>query len=251
MILLSHTGTPTVILVNPNTNRATTMMMADLARTYLAPAGMTVEGVTVEQGPSMILDPATLTESAAHVADAVRRRFAEPASQQIVAVIVAAIGDPGRKKLAASLDVPVVGIGQASILAAACAGRRFGMATSTPLLVDSLIGLVEEHGRSETFTGVRLTTSDPLRLAANPERQYEELAEAVRVCVDEDGAEAVIIAGGPLSRTARRLTALGLVDIVEPLLSASRMVVDVSTGAAVPGPDTLAPFLCSSDERKW
>ncbi|MGW5649552.1 aspartate/glutamate racemase family protein [Saccharopolyspora sp. NPDC003752] len=224
---MSHTDAPTVIVVNPNTNRETTTMMADLARRHLAPAGLAVEGITVARGPSMIIDPDALAEAAEHVVDAVRRHLTGPVGDQVVAVIVGAIGDPGRAELAASLDVPVVGIGQASILAAAGPGRRFGMATSTPLLVDSLAGLVEGHGRAETFTGVRLTGSAPLVLARDPERQYSELAAAARVCAEEDGAEAVIIAGGPLSQTARRLAELGFVEIVEPLPSASGLVADV------------------------
>lgn len=225
-IRLSDTDTPTVVLVNPNTNQRTTAMMVDLAIKYMAPMKMAVEGVTVEYGPSMIVDPATLSESAVHVVGAVRKLLAGPRGERVVAVIIGAIGDPGREELAGLLDVPVVGIGEASILAAARMGRRFGMATSTPLLVDSLLDLVTRHGMAETFTGIRLTVSDPLVLAAAPERQYDELANAVRSCVDEDGAEAVIIAGGPLSQTARQLAALRLVEIVEPVPSASQLVID-------------------------
>ncbi|WP_445529968.1 aspartate/glutamate racemase family protein [Streptomyces cyslabdanicus] len=228
-----HTGTRTVLLVNPNTNRGTTSMMVELARGELAPAGLVVEGITVEHGPSMIVDPITLDESAQHVVDAVRRRLAAP----MAAVIVGAIGDPARDQLAAELDVPVVGIGQASILAAASEGRRFAMATSTPLLADSLTKLVEQHDRSEGFTGVRLTASDPVVLAASAEQQYLELAAAVRACVEEDGAEAVIIAGGPLSETARRLAALDLVEIIEPVPCAGRLVADL-----VGGPGPMSPI---------
>ncbi|WP_223281315.1 aspartate/glutamate racemase family protein [Streptomyces antnestii] len=226
-----HTGTRTVILVNPNTSRGTTSMMVELARGELAGTGLVVEGVTVEHGPSMIVDPVTLEESARHVVDAVRRRL----TAQVAAVIVGAIGDPARERLAAELDVPVVGIGQAAILAAAGGGRRFAMATSTPLLVDSLTGLVERHGRSDGFTGVRLTSSDPVVLAASAEQQYQELAAAVRTCVEADGAEAVIIAGGPLSETARRLSSLDLVEIVEPVPCAARLVADLVGAGAGPG----------------
>ena len=238
-----HTGTPTVILVNPNTNQGTTSMMVKLARNYLTPAGLAVEGLTVGHGPSMIVDPTTLEESAQHVADAVRRRLAGRRTEPVVAVIVAAIGDPGRYQLAAELDIPVVGIGQASILMAANGGRRFGMATSTPLLADSLTCLVEEHGRSERFTGVRLTTSDPVVLAASAERQYLELATAVRACVEEDSAETVIIAGGPLSQTARRLAALDLVQIIEPVPSASKLVIDALGGSDIMSPTPPEPRL--------
>ncbi|WP_406517308.1 aspartate/glutamate racemase family protein [Streptomyces sp. NBC_00134] len=233
---LPNTGTRTVVLVNPNTNRGTTAMMVELARKHLTPVGLTVESHTVRQGPSMIVDPVTLKESAQHVVDVVRRRLADRCATPVAAVVIAAIGDPAREQLAAELDIPVIGIGQAAIVTAAAKGRRFGMATSTPHLVDSLTELVEQRGASATFTGVRLTPSDPLVLAASAERQYRELAAAVRACVDRDGAEAVIIAGGPLSRTARRLAALDLVEIVEPVPSAATLVIDALHEAAPQDP---------------
>lgn len=129
---LPNTGTRTVVLVNPNTNRGTTAMMVELARKHLTPAGLTVESHTVRQGPSMIVDPVTLKESAQHVVDVVRRRLADRCATPVAAVVIAAIGDPAREQLAAELDIPVIGIGQAAIVTAAAKGRRFGMATSTP-----------------------------------------------------------------------------------------------------------------------
>ncbi|MER7011928.1 aspartate/glutamate racemase family protein [Saccharopolyspora sp. NPDC000359] len=220
---------PTVVVVNPNTNRGTTAMMAELAHQHLAPAGLVVEGITVARGPSMIVDPSALADAAGHVVGAVRDHLAGPSGDRVGAVVVGAVGDPGRAELAAVLDVPVVGIGQASVLAAGARGRRFGMVTSTPLLVDSLTELVRAHGSLGNFTGVHLTSTDPLTLAASPEQQRRELAEAARACA-VGGAEAVIVAGGPLSRAARQLAELDLVEIVEPLPSASRMVLDLVAG---------------------
>ena len=220
---------PTVVLVNPNTNERTTEMMTELVRPLLARAGLAVEGITVAHGPRMLINPTTLAAAAPYVIETVHHRLLAPIEadpgREVVAVIVAAIGDPGRDQLESELELPVVGIGQASILAAARSGCPFGMATSTPLLADSLTALVRRHGHSDTFTGVRLTESEPTVLAADPERQFDELAAAVRACVT-DGAESVIIAGGPLSATARRLAALNLAPIIEPLPAAAGLTLD-------------------------
>ena len=217
----------TVLLVNPNTNQRTTEMMRSLAEAELAASGLAVEGLTAAAGPPMIVDSAGLTAAVPHVVDAVRRRVAARAGG-VAAVVVAAIGDPGRADLEeelAPLGIPVVGIGQASVLAASRGGRPFGMATSTGLLVDSLAELADAYRGSAPFTGVHLTASRPEELAPDPERQFEELAEAVRRC-SAAGAEAVIIAGGPLSATARRLAAEGIADIVEPIPSACLLVLE-------------------------
>jgi Asp/Glu/hydantoin racemase len=61
--------------------------------------------------------------------------------------------------------------------------------------------------------------------SSQSDRQFHELAAAVRACVT-DGAQAVIIAGGPLSATARRLTALSLAPIIEPLPTAATLAID-------------------------
>ncbi|NYD77341.1 aspartate/glutamate racemase family protein [Arthrobacter cupressi] len=219
----------TVLLVNPNSNTRTTAMMAELAREALAPQRLDVVGLTAADGPAMIIDPESLAASAAHVRTAVLDYLAGPDGGAVAAVIVSAIGDPGREALELELSergIAVLGIGQGSIHQASRGGRRFGMATSTPLLADSLAALVGSHGKSEAFSGVRLTASEPLVLAADPEQQYRELAAAVGDSTTLDGAEAVIIAGGPLSETARRLAETTSAEIIQPIPSACSLLLE-------------------------
>lgn len=223
----SSTPRGRVLLVNPNSSSRTTDLMTGIAARLLEPEWLQVVGLTASEGPAMIIDPVSLADSAKHVQAAVHSYLEGPGGSSVMAVIVAAIGDPGRSAMAGDLDIPIVGIGQASITAAVGPGRRFGMATSTPLLAGSLASLVKEHGKSQWFTGVRLTPSGPLELAADPEQQFQELLGAVKEASREDGAEAVIIAGGPLSNTAQRLAATGIAEIVQPVPSACRMVLRV------------------------
>ena len=218
-----------VLLVNPNTNQATTAMMSGLAAAELAATDLEVVGISAAHGPRMLIDPDSLRRSEEHVAAAVREFLAGPAGPRVAAVVVAAIGDPGRAALDRQLPVPVVGIGQASILAAALDGRPYAMATSTPLLAPSLAELVEATGRPDHFLGIELTESGPLELAADQEAQFQELRSAVARAADA-GAKAVIIAGGPLSETARRLAGEGLAEIIEPIPSACRLVRNLLAG---------------------
>jgi allantoin racemase len=215
-----------VLLVNPNSNATTTRLMVGVARAHLEPAGVEVRGVTAASGPPMIVGRAELDRSVGGVLEAAGRGL-QGTGERDVAVVVAAFGDPGREELAAAVGVPVVGIGQASVLAAAAGGRRFGMATTTPGLVGSLENLVRRHGVAAGFTGVRLTPTGPTELAAQPDQQDRELEDAARACFAEDGAAAVAIAGGPLSGTARRLSAAGIGTIVEPVPAAARHVLSL------------------------
>lgn len=214
-----HQSPLKVLVVNPNSNRATTEMMCHFAQAELPE--FEVIGATATAGPKMITEDVALGQSRRYVVAAVLNALDE--NPDIAAVVVAAYGDPGRDILEDLLDIPILGIGKASMMAAAHGGRAFGVATSTPGLAAAIAAMGERFKGDANFVGVTLTQSEPTALAADPERQFEELRAAVQACVDR-GAEAVIIGGGPLSETARRLSGLGIGTIIEPVPAACAMV---------------------------
>ena len=116
----------------------------------------------------------------------------------------------------------MVGIGEAAIREAAAGGRRFGIATTTPRLVRAIEASVRSLGLEGCFTGLRVPGTDPLLLAASPAEQDAALALAATQCIELDGAEAVVISGGPLSATAARLRGRFHTEIVEPVPAAMR-----------------------------
>lgn len=213
-----------VLVINPNSNEATTAMMCSYAQADLPE--FEIVGATAAGGPKMIVEPVALNESRSYVVEAANQALAD--DPEIAAVMVAAYGDPGRAELEQLLDIPVVGIGKSSILAASAGGRTFGIATSTPGLAPAISVMADENRGEATFVGVELTESEPTVLATDPERQFVELRAAVQACVDQ-GAEAVIIGGGPLSDSARKLTELGITTIIEPVPSACELVREVLT----------------------
>ncbi|GHF93470.1 aspartate/glutamate racemase family protein [Streptomyces hydrogenans] len=214
-----------VALVNPNTNEATTAMMAAIARRTLRPEdGYEVRGVTVAAGPPMLVDEELLRASAGHVLDAVDRLLAGPDGDRVAAIVVSAFGDPGVEELRARTPVPVVGIAEAAMREAGADGRRFGIATTTPGLAAAIDARAARLARPGRYTGIRLTPGDPLRLAASPEEMTERLAAAVDLCVREDGAEAVVIGGGPLGEAAEALRHRFPVPVVGPIPAAGREV---------------------------
>ncbi len=208
----------TILLINPNSSARTTEMMLAVARPLL-PADMLLRGATAATGPAMILDEAALAASAEEV---VRIALAEAARAD--AIIVSAFGNPGAARLRELLPVPVVGIGEAAILEAAADGARFGIATTTPDLVRAIEACIRDLGLQEQFSGIRLSDAHPLSLAADPEAQDEALATAATACIEQDGAQAVVIGGGPLSDTAARLRRRFPTPIVEPVPAAVRML---------------------------
>lgn len=207
-----------ILLINPNSSSATTAMMVKIANSE-APAGCRVTGVTAAGGPTMIVNEHELDAAATEVLKAWRS-----AGGRWDGVIVSAFGDPGIEWLRREASVPVVGIAEASMLVASEGRRRFGIATVTPELVSPIEGRAAALGLRDLYTGIRLTQGDPRALAADPQALEEALAQAVQGCIDEDGAQAVIIGGGPLGQAALALASRFDVPVIAPISAAMRLL---------------------------
>ncbi|MDT9692074.1 aspartate/glutamate racemase family protein [Streptomyces sp. P9(2023)] len=208
------------MLINPNTSRSTTAMMTAIARRTLG----SVRGVTVRQGPPMLVDEEALRAAVPEVVAAGRRALA---AGNCTGLLVGAFGDPGVAELRAFAGVPVVGLAEAACTEAAAGGVRFGVATTTPYLADAIGHRIAALGLADRYTGIRLTRGDAGLLAREPELLREELAEAVRACVVRDGARAVVIGGGPLAEAADALRERFDVPVVAPVPAACRRIARV------------------------
>jgi allantoin racemase len=203
-----------ILLINPNTNKTTTDMMVGIAQSA-APGDIEIVGATAPRGPLMIVDPEALAASAPQVVE-LGVGLAKDAS----GIIISAFGDPGWADLRREVGIPVVGIAEAAMLAASDNGRRFGVATTTPMLVASIDARAAELGLAKLYTGTRVTTEDPNKLVADPGRLVEALREVVASCIERDKAGAVIIGGGPLGNAAIALTPMFSIPVIAPIPAA-------------------------------
>jgi Asp/Glu/hydantoin racemase len=207
-----------ILVINPNSSQATTDMMVRIAQSA-ASDGVEIIGATATKGPRMIVEPAALTASAAEVVE-IGMRLAGG----VAGIIVSAFGDPGMRDLQARVGVPVVGIAESSMLEAASGDSRFGVATTTPELVAAIDARAADLGLASLYTGVRLTSGDPVELARHPDDMTEALGKAVLACIELDGAKAVIIGGGPLGNAATALTPRFAVPVIAPIPAAVHRV---------------------------
>lgn len=218
---------PLLVIVNPNTSTATTDAMVAVARQELAGTpDIQVLGVTASSGPPMIVDPVSLRSSESEVL-----RLGQEAhshyGQQLSGLVVGAFGDPGLRQLRQLLTVATTGLAEASIMDASAGGRKFGIATTTPALEDAMRASVTDLGASGAFTGFRFTRGDPRALVRDPRDLVSELARAAQECVDDDGADAVIIGGGPLASSTQQIAAQVDIALVNPVVAACRRAVSL------------------------
>jgi allantoin racemase len=215
-----------VLLVNPNSNRDTTAMMVAIAQ-GCAPGDVTVAGATATRSPPMIVTAKELVAAADEVIEIGVRELS-----QACGIIVSAFGDPGVEELRQKVSVPVRGLCEAAMIEAATGARRFGVATVTPDLAAAIEGRAHALNLRHLYTGIRLTASDPRALVGDAVRLRLELAKAVEQCFDRDGAEAVIIGGGPLGQAALDLARSFRRPIVAPIPAALRQVLGISPDGA-------------------
>ncbi|PUB17441.1 aspartate/glutamate racemase family protein [Yoonia sediminilitoris] len=209
---MTQTPKPRVLLMNPNSNAATTQAMVTIAAHVLP----SLASWTAPAGPSLISTMDDLNAAATLVATA-------RIPNDIDGVIVSAFGDPGRKALAERLEIPVVGIGEAAAIAAAKGGRRYAVVTHTPGLVTSIDALMRASAPQSAYLGTFLADADPLAVSADKARLDAALLAATHRAYAA-GAQAVIIGGGPLAEAAERLRLQAPCDLIMPIPEAARRI---------------------------
>ncbi len=117
------------------------------------------------------------------------------------AFVIGHFQEPGLLEIRGAVDIPVIGLGEASMLAALTMGRRFGLVTIDPVFIDWHERQVRAHGFEQRVAGVRAIHADlpGFMRAFTDEAAYAEVraefVAEVRPLVAA-GAEVVIPAGG-------------------------------------------------------
>jgi Asp/Glu/hydantoin racemase len=205
-----------IVLVNPNTNASTTALMVAIAREHL-PEGFQIEGATAPFGAQLITDEDQLRVAAEAIV-----ALAPTLADGIDGMIVSAFADPGVDTLRRLLSTPVAGIAECAMREAGAGGRRFSVVTTTPKLARAISSHADKLGLQRQLVSVR-TTEGPLEaLMADSVRLLAALKRASDLALKQDGAEAIIIGGGPLAAAAKRLRDQISAPIVEPIPAAVR-----------------------------
>lgn len=213
--------TPRIVrlsLLNPNTSAAATALMLSSARRVL-PADARIEGHTAPRGQAFITTPEALNE-AARMMDV----FAlDIARADVDGLIVSGFGDPGLEAIRRQLKIPVTGLAEAGIAEAARGGRRFSIVTVTPALLGSLSQAAHRHGGAGQLASIRFTGGAVGDAMDTPENLEAALLQACRLAIVEDGAQSIVIGGGPLAQAASAIGRQLGVEVIDPVAAAVRL----------------------------
>jgi len=136
------------------------------------------------------------------------------------AAVIAAFGDPGLIAARELFDLPIVGMAEAAMLTACLLGQRFGIVTFSGTLLPWYEDAVALSGLSARCACVR-SVSAAFRSVTEVQHELEaEIVTLANRAAAEDGADAVILAGAPLTGLAARIGEAVPVPLVDPLAAA-------------------------------
>lgn len=207
-----------LLLINPNTSAAVTALLARHARA-LAPAGAELLAVTAPFGAPYIAseDSAAIAAQAVPAAyDAALATHGPPD-----AVLVACFGDPGVAALRARTDLPVLGLAEEAMRAAAALGR-YAIVTGGAAWGPMLQRLAVDLDLADTLAGVVTVERSGAALLADPPAAQALLLDACRQALALDAAapgapplRSIVIGGAALADLAAPLAPRVPVPLVD------------------------------------
>lgn len=135
------------------------------------------------------------------------------------AVCVDTMSDSGVAALRSELEIPVIGPGRAAMLMALLLGERFSIVAMWPHWRHLYAKTLRELGIERHCASVRsidVAPDNQALLGGKEEEVFPLLAEAARRCVDEDGAEVILLGSTTMHEAHGYLAGRLPVPVINP-----------------------------------
>lgn len=205
-------GRPRLLIVNPNTSASATRWLAEEAE-RVAAGRVQIAAVSAPSGLAAIETPDDLLRTAHAVVATIERDAGADAA------IIGAFGDPGLMEARAWLSMPVVGLGEAGLRAAAN-GRRFSVVTLGEAMRTALAERVRSRGLEDRLAEIRIVPVTIADMIANREAHLGAVVDAILAC----SGDAVLLGGAPLAGLGMKMaveTGVTVLDGVEASVAAA------------------------------
>jgi Asp/Glu/hydantoin racemase len=150
------------------------------------------------------------------------------ANADCAAAIIGAFGDPGLEEARATRPIPIVGLGESGIRAAAAGGRRFSIVTAGTAMHEALLAKIDALGVRDRLASLRYLSHTVLDVVRDRARVLPDAVTAIAACAAEDGADAVLLGGAPFAGAAHLLaegSAIPVLDGVEAAVGSALLQV--------------------------
>jgi allantoin racemase len=204
-----------ILVLNGNTTQAITDRAAASAQATLGPAAEVV-GISAPFGPAVV----TVASENAVAARAILQALADH-HRGFDAVILAISFDTALAEARAALTIPVYGITEEALKAAAAISPRVGVITigaeSTPLYQEVLA----RYPESRAIVGKRVISMESVASYVTAGSVDQRIVEEANGLAADDGAGAVVLCGAALAGAGARLQPLVSCPLIDGVPAAA------------------------------
>lgn len=200
-----------ILVINPNTSESMTEHLERELESLKA-AGTELTVVNPAHGPVSIESAYDEALSIPPMLALIRQAELEGYD----AVVIACFSDPGLHAARELVSIPVVGIQEAALHAAAQLGFRFTITTTFPKRVPAKIEAVKMAGMESRLASVRPLNMTVLDMDRDPECTKARLIDVCHAAAVEDGAEVVILGCAGLAGYADDVEAATGMKVLDP-----------------------------------
>jgi len=207
-----------ILVVNPNTTASMTAKIGAAARAVASP-GTEITALEPEQGPVSVEGHYDGAFCLPGLLQCIRRGEAEGYD----GFVVACFDDPGIAACREIATGPVIGICEASMIAASLIAHSFSVVTTLPRAIPIIEELAHRYGMDRRLRRVRAAAIPVLALEEGPDAALKVQAEIVRA-IEDDGAEVIILGCAGMADLAAWLSERVGVPVIDGVGVAVKLV---------------------------
>ena len=135
------------------------------------------------------------------------------------AVCIDTMSDSGVAALRSELDIPVIGPGRASMLMAMMLGNRFSIIAMWPHwrhLYDKTLKELGFERHCASIRSIDVTPDNQALLGGKEDEIFPQLLDCARRCIDEDGAEVILLGSTTMHQAHGYLAEHLSVPVINP-----------------------------------
>ena len=204
-----------LVVINPNSSQTVTDGI-DTAIDPLRSFGIPIRCLTLAEGP-----PGIESQQQADLTIAPMLKLAA-AQNDAAGYVIACFGDPGLHALRDQTSLPVVGIQEASVMAALTLGHKFGVIAILPASIPRHLRAFGAMGVSGRLAGDRALGLSVADLVDDGKSLNAMIATGKRLR-DEDGADVLIMGCAGMARFRNPLQDATGLPVVDPAQAAVSM----------------------------
>ncbi len=214
-----------LLVVNGNTTSELTSSLASQAEAFYG-GSVRIHAVTAGFGPAYIASRAEAAIAAHAVLDVVEKAVETPAGFD--ACLLACFGEPGIGAVRERLDVPVVGMAEASIMSAMQRGDRYAIVTVGQRWPGMLREQIRQLGLEARCAAILALPGNALDYVSRSAESALHVSRALDAAVAQ-GADVVIVAGAALAGYLPSLPRLPAVPIIDSYRAALAQVLALAS----------------------